>query len=112
MLWTISKTNFKLTLCNSVTILPLAKKDIRQAARWYNSKQNGLGKRFTQQVRQKVAFIEQYPNGANIRYDDVRTAVLEDFPFMIHYSVDVDKQLVLVVAVLHTAKNPQAWKDR
>ena len=96
----------------SATILPLAKKDIRQAAKWYNSKQSGLGKRFTQQVRQKVTFIKQYPKGANIRYDKVRTAVLEDFPFMIHYSVDDDKQLVLVVAVLHTAKNPKTWKDR
>ena len=96
----------------SSNILPLAKKDIRQAAKWYNSKQSGLGKRFTQQVRQKVAFIQQHPKATNIRYDNIRTAVLEDFPFMIHFSVDDDKQAILVVAVLHTARNPKIWKDR
>ena len=28
-------------------ILPLAKLDIKEAAKWYNDKQSGLGKRFT-----------------------------------------------------------------
>jgi hypothetical protein len=27
-------------------ILPLAKEDIREAAKWYNKQQEGLGKRF------------------------------------------------------------------
>ena len=40
-------------------ILPLAKQDISQAASWYNSKQNGLGKRFTNEVRSKVLYIQK-----------------------------------------------------
>ena len=94
----------------SSTILPLAQSDIRDAALWYNSKQHGLGKRFTTQVRQKIDFIRQFPNASNIRYDNVRTTVLNSFPFMIHYTVDDINQRILVVAVLHTAKNPNSWK--
>ena len=56
-------------------ILPLAKEDIREAAIWYNKQQDGLGKRFTAEVRDKVHFIRQNPKASNIRYDGVRTAV-------------------------------------
>ncbi len=34
-------------------ILPLAKQDIKEAAKWYNDRKPGLGKRFTQHARQK-----------------------------------------------------------
>lgn len=44
-----------------VIILPVAKQDIGEAADWYNSKQAGLGKRFTNQVREKVNQIKQNP---------------------------------------------------
>ncbi|HET53762.1 MAG TPA: type II toxin-antitoxin system RelE/ParE family toxin, partial [Ignavibacteria bacterium] len=47
-------------------ILPLAKEDIREAAKWYNKQQNGLGKRFTAEVREKVHFIRQNPKASNI----------------------------------------------
>ena len=67
-------------------ILPLAKKDIRDAAKWYNKRQIGLGKRFTAEVREKVHFIRQNPQASNIRYKNVRTAVLNVFPFMVHYT--------------------------
>ena len=30
-------------------ILPLAKQDIKENAKWYNSKQKGLGKRFIEE---------------------------------------------------------------
>ena len=56
-------------------ILPFAKEDIREAAMWYNKQQEGLGKRFTSEVREKVHFIRRDPKATIIRYDGVRTAV-------------------------------------
>ena len=38
-------------------ILPLAKKDIKDAAKWYNEKQKGLGLKFTILIRKKVKSI-------------------------------------------------------
>ncbi len=93
-------------------ILPLAKEDIKNAAHWYNSKQPGLGKRFTAQVRGKVKFITQNPNAAAIRYHGVRTAITDVFPFMIHYTVDDIKKQVVISAVLHTSRNPEIGIDR
>ncbi len=72
-------------------ILPDAKEDIKKAAKWYNEKKTGLGKRFTTEVRSKVSFILTNPQAIAIRYDDTRCAVLDTFPFMIHFNI-VSKQ--------------------
>ncbi len=93
-------------------ILLLAKKDISEAATWYNSKQKGLGKRFTQEVRSKVLFIRENPKASPVRYDDTRCAVLDVFPFMIHYTIDDKKKTVIIAAVFHTSLNPERWYKR
>lgn len=93
-------------------LLPLAREDIREAAKWYNRRKKGLGKRFTAQVREKMRLIRRHPKSAPIRYEAVRTAVLDQFPFMIHYTVDETKQTIVVAAVLHTSRDPEEWKRR
>jgi plasmid stabilization system protein ParE len=93
-------------------ILPLAKEDIQEAALWYNKQQNGLGKRFTAEVREKVHFIRQNPKASNVRYDNVRTAVLNVFPFMVHFTIDEKNKTIIISAVLHTSRNPELWKNR
>lgn len=93
-------------------ILPLAKEDIREAAKWYNKQQNGLGKRFTAEVREKVHFIRQNPKASNIRYNSVRTAVLNMFPFMIHFTIDEKSKTIIISAVLHTSRDPELWNNR
>lgn len=93
-------------------ILPLAKLDISEAASWYNSKQKGLGKRFTNEVRSKVLFIRKNPKAVAIRYDDSRCAVLDVFPFMVHYTIDELNKTIIVAAVFHTSLNPERWKKR
>ncbi len=93
-------------------ILPLAKQDIKEAATWYNSKQKGLGKRFTKSIRDKILYIRQNPSSSSIRYDVTRCTVLDVFPFMIHYSVNDEQKTVVISAVFHTSRNPDIWKDR
>lgn len=93
-------------------LLPLAKQDIKEAATWYNSRRKGLGKRFTSQIRKKVNFISQNPRAVAIRYDNIRTAVLDVFPYMIHYSIDENEKLVIIAAVLHTSQDPGLWEQR
>jgi plasmid stabilization system protein ParE len=93
-------------------ILPLAKQDIKEAARWYNDRQAGLGKRFAEHVRQKVRFIRQNPKAVAIRYDETRTAVLDVFPYMIHFTIKEENKLIIISAVLSTHQNPDDWKDR
>lgn len=93
-------------------ILPPAKEDIREAALWYSKRQEGFGKRFTAEVREKVHFIRQNPMASNVRYDGVRTAVLNVFPFMIHFTIEEKNKTIVISAVLHTSRNPELWKNR
>lgn len=79
-----------------VVILQLAKFDISEAAAWYNSKQKGLGKRFTNEVRTKVLFIRHNPKASAIRYDEIRCAVLDVFPFMVHYTIEEANKTIIV----------------
>ncbi len=90
----------------------MPKKDIWEAALWYNYKQKGLGKSFTAEVRKKVRSIKQNPKAFNIRYDNVRTAILDVFPFMIHYSIDESNKSVIISAVLHISRSPNLWNKR
>jgi plasmid stabilization system protein ParE len=91
-------------------ILPLAKADIKEAALWYNKQQPGLGKRFTKAIRTKVADIKSNPLAYSVRYSDVHTAIVDVFPFMIHFIID--NKNILITAVLHTSRNPDNWTDR
>ena len=93
-------------------ILPLAQIDILDAASWYNSRQKGLGGKFTKAIREKVTFIKKNPKASVVRYDKVRTAVLDRFPFMIHYTVDDSKKEILISAVLNTSRDPGIWTTR
>ena len=51
----------------TIILLPFAKEDIKEAAYWYNSKQKGLGKRFTQEVRSKMEYIRENPKIIGVR---------------------------------------------
>ncbi len=93
-------------------ILPLAKQDIKEAAGWYNEHQPGLGKRFTAHLKKTVLYIRQNPKAVAIRYDDTRTILLDTFPYLIHFSIDDDKHIIIISAVLSTSRDPEIWKDR
>lgn len=93
-------------------ILPLAKKDIKEAATWYNNRQKGLGIRFTTEVRERIEFIKSNPNSVAIRYDSIRTLPLRVFPYMIHFELDLENKLIIVFAVFHTSRDSNEWKAR
>lgn len=93
-------------------ILPPAKQDIRKAANWYNNKEQGLGRQFISAIREKVHFIKKHPDSAPIRYANVRTSIIDSFPFMIHYRVETEHQRVVISAVFHTSLSSDRWDER
>jgi hypothetical protein len=95
---------------SKVIILPIAKQDIKEASVWYNDQQRGLGKRFTTHVRKKIHFLSTEPYASSIRYDEIRTAVMDVFPYMIHYLIDEPLDTIVIIGVLHTSRNPDIWK--
>lgn len=95
-----------------VLLLPAAEQDISDSAQWYNEQQKGLGKRFTTQLRNIIRRAQGNPRAFPVRYHNTRTALMDDFPFMIHYQVDEDSRQIIIAAVLHTSRNPDIWNKR
>jgi plasmid stabilization system protein ParE len=94
----------------NIIILPVAKRDIKEAADWYNLKQPDLGKKFIKEVRLKVGLLKRDPFIYAVRYDYIRVSVLDIFPFMIHFGIVEPQNLIIIYAVLHTSRNPELWK--
>jgi len=89
-----------------------AKEDIHQAAQWYNKAKTGLGKQFTLRVRQQISELKKNPFTCQVRYRDVHTAIVRQFPFMIHYTIEQDNKIIEVIAVLNTHRDPKIWIER
>lgn len=83
------------------------KDDIREARKWYDKQERGLGKKFYAEVRAGLVAIQKSPH-FQIRYDEVRCLPLRKYPFMIHFTVDEVKQTVLVLACIHCSLNPHS----
>lgn len=62
--------------------------DIQLAAHWYNDQVDDLGKKFQRQVSLLINHLKHNPKIHQVRFADVRCALVKRFPFLIHYSVD------------------------
>lgn len=93
-------------------ILRSARKDIREAAVWYNDQQPGLGKRFTHFVKKKIELICESPYRYAIRTASFRAALLPTFPFLIFFEIDERERIVSIVGVFHSSLDPQKWRTR
>lgn len=91
-------------------VLPPATKEIQEIAKWYSTRQPGLGKKFLSFVRKSVRHISENPQSVAVRYDNIRTVLMDTFPYMIHYFIDEKSSAIVIVAVLHTSRDPRAWK--
>jgi len=91
-------------------VRPEAQTDIREAARWYEDREPGVGLRFLRELRSSLQHINDNPLRFPIIEDDVRRALLHKFPYSIYFVSERD--VVSVVAVLHQHQRPGSWKSR
>jgi len=86
--------------------------DIEQAVNWYNEQKKGLGNKFLLNVKKILTELKNSALSFPIRYDNIRCMPLRKFPFMIHYSIDLERKVVKVVALFHTSRDPELWHTR
>ena len=99
-----SKKNYK------VIISDTAKADIKKNAQWYNKRQQGLGKHFTQSIKNCIKIIQLQPDSFQLRYKNIRMGIPEKFPYLIVYLIDTDSQTINIIAVFHSSQNPDKVK--
>ena len=66
-------------------VRPEAQADIREDARWYETREAGLGLRFVREVRESLRRIADSPLRFPIVDKDVRRALLHKFPYSIYF---------------------------
>ncbi len=90
-----------------ILIDPKALRDIQDATDWYNEQLKSLGSRFQKQVKIQISSLVTNPGVYSIRYNKVRCMPIRRFPFLVHFSLDQNRMIVEIVAVLHTSRNPK-----
>lgn len=88
------------------------RQDIANAEAYYNQQQIQLGKRFRDDVRNAIYRLKNHPHVHAIRYQKIRLAHTDVFPFSIHYYIDEKNTSVIVLAVLHNRRNYKTVTQR
>ena len=86
--------------------------DIQDIINWYNTQSKGLGTRFKKQIVLQISSLKDNPEIYSNRYDEVRCMLIKKFPFLVHYSLNNNKNQVQVFAVFHTSRNPAICSKR
>ena len=87
-----------------------AREDITDAALWYEAQNAGLGSHFVDEVERTFSKIADNPTTYRILHRETRRVILQRFPFGVFYRVY--DQTVVVIAVMHSSRDPQRWMHR
>ena len=90
----------------TIKFVPQSLEDIEEAVDYYNEQLWGLGNKFLLDLDKVYKAIRLNPFFASVKYDNVHCAAFKKFPFSIHYQVDEKNEMVLIVAVFNTWKEP------
>jgi len=91
-------------------IRPEARADLLDAFHWYQKQKEGLGYDFKSCVDDVLSNILLSPTFYKLVHLQIRRVFLRKFPFGIFYTLDKNK--IVILAVLHVRRDPLTWKTR
>jgi plasmid stabilization system protein ParE len=91
---------------------PAVKDDIIKTADYYKNINPELAKQFVFRIREAKGYIASSPLGFQIKYNKVRTLLLKQFPYHIHYYIDDSQKRIIILAIIHAYKNPTDYSNR
>jgi plasmid stabilization system protein ParE len=93
-----------------VILRPETETDLAEARSWYERQREGLGDEFLESVENAFGKIDRMPEMHRLIYRDIRRIQTQRFPFTVYYRIVEDE--VVVVAVLHSRRDPRIWQAR
>jgi toxin ParE1/3/4 len=88
-----------------------ARRELKEAAEWYEQEVPGLGKQFLDEVAAALEILQEFPRSAPVVRGALRCQVLARFPYNLIYEPWEDGSLY-VLAVAHQKRRPIYWADR
>jgi plasmid stabilization system protein ParE len=89
---------------------PDALAEYEEATRHYAACQAGLELRFIAAVEHAIQLVLKTPAGWSVLEEDIRRCLTRIFPYAILYTVEPD--YVLIIAVMHSHREPGYWRKR
>jgi plasmid stabilization system protein ParE len=83
-----------------------ARRDIQDAIDWENMRKPGLADYFLKDLNKKMLTVSRSPYIFAVRYKNVHCAGTDVFSYLIHYTINDDKNEVTILRILHTSRNP------
>ena len=90
-----------------VVYRPKVGRDLASGFGYYEGQAQGLGEQFLLAVNSAFDAIERYPEMFAHVHGEVRRALVSRFPYAVFYRVE--SRRVVVLTVLHTARDPKFW---
>ena len=88
----------------------LARRELIDAALFYDVESSGLGAAFLDEVERCTRILLHYPESGHIVLGFVRRLLLRRFPYALLYSVK--KDTIRVLAVMNLKRRPMYWVGR
>ncbi len=100
-----------------VDVLDPAEREAIRAARWYEVRQEGLGRDFVHAVAEALAAIGAAPRRyrrwqAGKTRRELRVRRMRRFPYLVIYEVREHEDRIVVAAVAATKRRPGYWLYR
>jgi plasmid stabilization system protein ParE len=95
---------------SSYRFLSPAEEEMTEAALFYESRVNGLGSDFLDDVQHAIDRLSEYPHSGELIDSSLRRALLHRFPFSLIYAVE--RESIVVIAVAHHGRVPEYWRSR
>lgn len=95
-----------------VVVRPEVEADLSEAETWYEQQEPGLGRKFVGAAREMIDSLSASPliHQVRSRRRQVRWAHLRAFPYRIVFRVS--GEIVVIYAIIHSARHERNWKTR
>ncbi|NET61674.1 MAG: type II toxin-antitoxin system RelE/ParE family toxin [Symploca sp. SIO2E6] len=93
-----------------VKFLQPARYELREAVKFYEQQQLGLGKNFRDEVLATIDRIQSFPLGWQLLTENIRRCQTRKFPYGVIYTLDDNE--ILIIAIAHLHREPDYWGNR
>ena len=100
------KTNYRIAYFDEV------ENDIAEAKAWYKAVRKGLDKQFAKAIKEAIKKLQKVPAAHAIRYRNIRIAYPAIFPYAIHFYIDKEESLIVIIAIIHANRNANDVRNR
>ncbi len=81
--------------------------DIEEILKYYSLLNPSLSTKFLDRIEEAKDRIINSQKGFEIKYKNVRTLLLKQFPYHLHYVLKGEK--IIIIAILHSHINPKTY---